>query len=228
MTDDLAAKARTFAQQTGDLLNGTVTDGIRISAVASTAGHILLGRGVSKKQLIPDPIPIAPSGKPRVWLYLVEGYELDHEQRFLATSTSTMSIYSSEAMASHELVVGVDYTRNRKNQFPACHLHVAGERGDLDQIYIQPADEHGRKSRQLRDLHLPVGGRRFRPTLEDLIEFMVSERMVEPRAGWDTVVNEHRDRWEDLQTSASARRRPEAAATALQDAGWTVHPPQQD
>ncbi|MDE0268979.1 MAG: hypothetical protein OXI96_08095 [Acidimicrobiaceae bacterium] len=31
------------------------------------------------------------------------------------------------------------------------------------------------------DLHLLVGGRRFRPCLEDVIEFCVLERLVNPR-----------------------------------------------
>jgi hypothetical protein len=71
----------------------------------------------------------------------------------------------------------------------------------------------------------PSGGKRFRPTLEDLIEFMILEEMVEPRDGWEAKVKEHRDRWELLQTKAAVRSHQEAAAEVLRSKGWTVVPP---
>lgn len=156
-----------------------------------------------------------------VFLYLLYSYELDPEGVYLTMTKSTMSLYTSPQMEDARLIVGIDYARNPKNQYPGPHLHVAGERDDLDAIYL--GDE--RKTRKLRDLHLPVGGKRFRPTLEDLVEFMVTEEMVDPRPGWKQVVETHRAQWENTQLKAAVRRNQEAAADALSKAGWAVTPP---
>ena len=224
-TESLEAQARQFASDISDLLNNTVTDGIRISTATTPGGRAVMGRGVTDKNPDPKPIPISFSKKKAVvFLYLLHSYELDPEGVYLTMTQSTMSIYTSPAMEDDELVVGIDYARNPGNQFPGAHLHVAGQRDDLDAVYL--GDE--RKTRKLRDLHFPVGGKRFRPTLEDLVEFMVTEEMVEPRTGWEEVVKEHRARWETIQVRAAVRRNQEDAAVALREAGWDVTPPDFD
>lgn len=222
MAEDLDTQARRFAAETSALLNGTVADGVRVSALSTASGRTIMGAGVKKTQAVPDPIPIAPSGsKALVYLYLIHSYELDPEGVYLTMSTSTMSLYTSPEMEDDQLVVGIDYVRNPSNQYPGSHLHVAGHREDLDAIYL--GDE--RKTRQLRDLHLPVGGKRFRPTLEDLIEFIVTEEMVVPRPQWRRVLDEHRDRWTRIQVKAATRRFQHDAAEALEEAGWSTTPP---
>jgi hypothetical protein len=225
VAEDLHTQARRFAAETSELLNGTVTDGVRVSALSTPSGRTIMGVGVKKTQADPEPIPIAPAGgKALVFLYLIHSYELDPEGVYLAMSTSTMSRYTSPEMEDDQLIVGIDYVRNPGNQFPGSHLHVAGQRDDLNTLYL--GDD--RKTRKLRDLHLPVGGKRFRPTLEDLIEFMVTEEMVVPRPQWRRVLDEHRDRWTRIQVKAATRRYQSDAAEALREAGWKLTPPQRD
>ena len=212
--------ARSFAAETAELLNLTVTDGIRIALQKRGDDTAVIGYGLSKTKMVPRPIPLAVAGKARVFLYLIHTLSLDHEQRYLTATSSTLSLYTSEQMRDDELIVGLDYTRERANEFPSTHLHVAGDRSDLDDIC------HGeRKTRSLRSLHLPVGGRRFRPTLEDMIEFVITERMVEPRDNWHSVVKESRGKWEKIQAGAVARKFQFEAAQQLKHAGWTVTPP---
>lgn len=222
MADDLEAQARRFAAQTSELLNKTVADGVRISALSTAGGRTIMGAGVRKTKATPDSIPITPTGGMAVvHLYLIHSYEFDPEGVYLTMSTSTMSLYTSPVMEDDQLIVGIDYVRNPSNDFPGAHLHVSGQRDDLDSVYLGDA----RKTRKLRDLHLPVGGRRFRPTLEDLIEFMVTEEMVVPRPQWKRTVDEHRDRWTEIQVKATVRRHQDDAATALREAGWSVTSP---
>ncbi len=210
MTKSLEEQARHFAADISDLLNKTVTHGIRVSCLHTHIGHRIIGKGVTKTTPDPEPIPISPSdNKALVFLYLLHSYDLDPEGAYLTITKSTMSLYTSPKMEDEQLIVGIDYTRNPSNHFPAAHLHVAGQRDDLDAIYLG----HDRKTRKLRDLHLPVGGKRFRPTLEDLVEFMITEEMVNPRDGWEQVLQEHRSRWEAIQLKAAVRRNPEDAAT---------------
>jgi len=223
MGESLEAQARGFADNISDLLNKTVTHGIRVSALRDAKGRGIIGAGISRKRSVSLPIPISPSGgKVVVYLYLLHSYELDPEGVYLTMTKSTMSLYTSQEMKDDQLIVGIDYARNPSNQFPGAHLHVSGQQDDLDTIYLGST----RKARQLRDLHLPVGGKRFRPTLEDIVEFMVTEEMVVPKPGWEEVVQEHRARWEALQLKAAVRRNPQDAAAALRADGWTVSAPQ--
>jgi hypothetical protein len=217
---NLEGQARDFADQTSELLNGTVTDGVRITAVRTLGGQAIMGCGVTRVKPTPKPIALGLSKK-RVWLYLQHSYDWDPEHVHLTMTQSTLSLYSSQEMGDDDLVVGIDYVREPANQYPGCHLHVSGARPDLDRLYLG----EGRDSRKLRDLHLPVGGRRFRPTLEDMLEFVITEEMAVPRDGWESVVAEHRDKWEAIQLKAAVRRRQADAAEALGDAGWTVTPP---
>lgn len=225
MTGDLESQARRFADEVSGLLNKTVTHGIRISSLKTDKGHGIIGKGITSSDPNPEPIPISPSGrKAVVFLYMQHSYELDPEGVYLTMTESTMSLYTSPAMEDDQLIVGIDYARNPVNQFPSAHLHVSGQRDDLDAIYL--GDK--RKIRKLRDLHFPVGGKRFRPTLEDLVEFMITEEMVDPRPGWEQVVKEHRARWEAIQLKAAVRRNQEDAADALREAGWKITAPDFD
>src|SRR5690606_9032915 len=118
-------------------------------------------------------------------------------------------------------ILSVDYVRDPVNQYPGSHLHVGGHRDGLTEI-CKGSDS---ASTKLRDLHLPVGGKRFRPSLEDVIEFVILEGMADGRPGWEAVVAEGRALWEERQLKALVRRSPETAAESLRAAGWTVTPP---
>jgi hypothetical protein len=62
-----------------------------------------------------------------------------------------------------------------------------------------------------------VGGRRYRPTLEDVIEFLVIENLADARDGWADVLACHRKAWERLQLSAAIRADPGTARDVLTD-----------
>ena len=68
-------------------------------------------------------------------------------------------------------------------------------------------------------------GERFRPALEDLIEFMVTEEMVVPRTSWRDTLDAHQAKWETIQLKAAVRRNQQDAADALKESGWHVSPP---
>lgn len=105
-----------------------------------------------------------------------------------------------------------DYERDKEG-YPAAHLQVVGTCPALDQL---PCD---RTSEELTKLHFPVGGRRYRPTIEDMIEFIVTEDFAEAREGWQDVVDEHRDGFRRIQLRAAVRRQPDEALDVLQDMG---------
>ncbi len=70
-----------------------------------------------------------------------------------------------------------------------------------------------------------MGGRRYRPSVEDVIEFLVVEGLVEAHDGWQDAVKVERDEFHQIQLRAAVRRAPEPAAEQLSAMGWTVQPP---
>lgn len=77
----------------------------------------------------------------------------------------------------------------------------------------------------LSSLHFPVGGERFRPSLEDFLEFLVSECGVDRIEGWETVLAEGREIRRRFQLRTVVRELQVEAAEVLKLNGWTVAPP---
>ena len=92
MAGDLEAQARRFANETSDLLNGTVCRGVRISTLRTPRGDVIMGPGIKKTRPDPAPIPITTGSKARVFLYLIHSYCLDPEGEFLTMASSTLSL----------------------------------------------------------------------------------------------------------------------------------------
>jgi hypothetical protein len=77
----------------------------------------------------------------------------------------------------------------------------------------------------LDSLRLPLGGARFRPCLEDFIEFCIDQCGVESVSGWQDVVQAGRERWRRTQLAAAVRDCAEEAVQASQQLRYTVIPP---
>jgi hypothetical protein len=107
------------------------------------------------------------------------------------------------------------------NEFPEAHIHIHGESDVLGGVLRAS----GRDKDKPADLHLPVGGRRFRPCLEDIIEFCILERLVTARDGWQDALNSSREKYRDQQLRVAVRRNPATAAETLRSGGWQVTAP---
>ena len=60
-----------------------------------------------------------------------------------------------------------------------------------------------------------MGGKRFRPCVEDVVEFLIVERLADGREGWREAVDGGRDSFTRIQAGAVARRYPNQARAAL-------------
>ena len=67
-----------------------------------------------------------------------------------------------------------DDTRLGVHRRSAAHVQIHGASEEL--AYAQAVS--GLRLRRLEMFHIPVGGRRFRPTLEDFIEFLHAEKLI--------------------------------------------------
>jgi len=67
---------------------------------------------------------------------------------------------------------------------------------------------------QLSDIHIPVGGPRLRPTLEDLLEMLIHDLGVDHADDALKVLEEQRVRWRVTQVQAIAKSMPNIVADA--------------
>lgn len=185
-------------------------------------GRAVIGNQVKKQSLLGNHIALTITKAPaHLELRLVHSLELDESGRFLTTSRST---YKLSLAGSHVPIVTYDYTRDPPNEYPEAHLHLHGRA-----VVVQDMLERcGRAKDKPDDLHFPVGGRRFRPCLEDLIEFCILERLVQPRPDWERALNESRQRFREHQLRAAVRRSPGIAAGVLKAQGWQVIQPEDE
>jgi len=214
-TPSLEDQARIFAADISDLLNGTVTGGIRLTAVVTPERGTIVGRGITKRQWQVQSIPLTLNAKAaRAWLRVGYVLQLDPERVHLTVAKSDYSLYLDEPC--DEMVLHYDYDREPTNEYPAAHFQVSGTASALAEL----CERTGQQGKDLKDFHFPVGGRRYRPTLEEVIEFLVIEGFADARDGWTDIVAAHRADWEDRQLCAAVRRNPDVAVDQLREDGF--------
>ena len=73
--------------------------------------------------------------------------------------------------------------------------------------------------------HLPVGGERFRPCLEDFIQMMSYDLEITMLDGWKNVLTDSRAEWRLTQLRTAVRDRQDIAAEELRRLNWKVEEP---
>jgi hypothetical protein len=209
---DLRQQARDFAGVIAGLLNGTVCDGITIPAYVYKPAHVLIGHGLSRDTLEVEPFRLRiGQGRAHGWLEISYRLRLDDEGEYLTVQSSYFGVFANDNERS--LLCHVDYERDKTHGYPEAHLQVDGESAALAAWRLTD----GTRDRVLADLHFPVGGRRYRPALEDVIEFLVVEKLASGRPGWKSVLDASREGFRRRQLRAAIRRDIETAKQAVKD-----------
>lgn len=118
-------------------------------------------------------------------------------------------------------VLRFEYIR-QANRAPAAHVQVHAHRGALSLLLAQ-ANHH--KAHDMSALHIPVGGARFRPCIEDVIQMLAEEFGFDTLGTWRQAVAEGRESWRRKQVRAVVRDWQSEAADVLGSLGYTVTPP---
>ncbi len=81
----------------------------------------------------------------------------------------------------------------------------------------------GRAAPDLHALHFPVGGKRFRPTLENFLLFLDREKpYTDFKPNRKSAVLILLQEWKHRQAAATVKKYPEIAAGVLEELGHTV------
>jgi hypothetical protein len=168
----LASITRTFADELKGLLNATVCDGAYVGVIERPDGQVVLGtelRKIGRAQ----PVRLLARGEVPLWLTMHMRTSLDPEGH-LVTQESTYTL--SKGLERTELL-HYDYERDKVG-YPDAHVQVVGNSADSDDVLVAS----GRNKSGLGKLHLTVGGRRYRPSVEDVID-MLAEKFLRPKPG---------------------------------------------
>lgn len=178
MSKQFVADCRAFANQWTSLLNSTVCQGIRLKCVTWPKVNppvANIGYEITRDNLETVGIPLTISRAPaRLHLGLSSRLELDSEGTYVMSRSSVFVLATDQALNS--VLLHYDFERDKQDDWPEAHLHVVGE----SPAWVWALDGKN----ELGALHLPVGPRRFRPTLEDLIEFLINEKLVQAHSDW--------------------------------------------
>jgi hypothetical protein len=224
LTDRLRDLAEGFADDLTALVQGTIGGQTEFAVGESAQDHMVIG---------PDPLPNgriplvrdADRGLDEHRVELRAWYRcgLDPEGEHLMVESSTFGLWVRPS-GKWRPVVRVEYERTpRTKDHPTAHVHLHAESAELAWLYGSSNLELPR----LHQIHFPAGGRRFRPTLEQFLQFLSREQLFTEWAAkdWRKTLDDHQAAWEERQARATVRRYPDAAAEELRGAGWNVTPP---
>jgi hypothetical protein len=180
---------------------------------------VIVAKGLSKTSLDSEPFPLLPipGRSARAWMDLSFRFCYDPEGEYLTVLSSFVAIYGDEQ--GSQCLCHFDYERGKAHGYPEAHIQVYGNSSILTAWGGELAE------RGLHRLHFPAGHRRFRWCLEDVIEFVIAERIVDPKTGWREVLEPGRKKFHQMQLKAAIRRDMDTAIAYLESEGYTVTAP---
>lgn len=157
-------------------------------------------------------IPLTTGNKdPRLFLGLSYRLAPDSHSQYLMVESSALVVATDKSLS--EELFHYDYERNKADGYPEAHLQVCATSETWKKACTRPDGT----TRELSRLHFPVGPRRFRPTIEDLIEFLLVEKLTPGHPGWPDVINASREEFRIKQLRAAIRNDPETARQMLDE-----------
>lgn len=222
MSLDLATHASSFAADLGSMLQACLPDAPGVDARGAGNRFVVQPTDHSGQ---PTQVPLFVNEKQLASLDFTMYLELDWSKTYLKNVRTDISVFS---VLDRQPLFHLDYRADMKKA-PRAHWQFHAERGSLTHL-LTLAHEHRPKDAKnphtLSKLHFPVGGERFRPCLEDVIQFLIEECGVDRRRRWRAAVDAGREGWRRLQFRTAVRDLQEDAAAVLRREGWTVTAPE--
>lgn len=220
MSVELAKQASEFAIELGKTLRASLPHAPSVDAMGRE------NRFVVQPQVGGNPtkVPLFVKDRELASLDFASYLDLDSSGSFLKNVRTDISVYS---VLDRTPLFHLDY-RSDMNRAPRAHWQFHAERGALTHLLTLANENHGKRGgtpHVLSKLHFPVGGERFRPCLEDVIQFLIVECRVDHCRNWRSAVSSGRERWRRLQFRTIVRDLQEEAAEVLRREGWKVERP---
>ena len=144
---------------------------------------------------------------------------IDSFSRYLAVEHSSFAL---KAKLDRAPIIRWEYDRDARSK-PSSHVQITAHRGALSHILSRLNHD---TPHSIESLHLPMGGDRFRPCVEDVVEFLIRDCGFRGGEGWKQVVRDGRAKWRRIQTRAAVRDAPGVAVAQLEAMGYSVTLPE--
>lgn len=228
MSELLETEASTFATDLTDLIQGCIDSAPRFVVVNASNDK--------QRRIGPEPfepghgsgagfgfVPLVrerdEGDEPRLMLKIEFRVSLDRQSEHLAVQQSTFGLWvRPDPERGPRPVFRIEHDREATTK-PSAHIHLHAESVELGWIY----GTAGLALPRLQEIHFPVGGRRFRPTVEELLGFLNREKLfTDWRPGWNTILDQSLEAWNKRQAQATVRNNSEAAIEQLERMGYQV------
>lgn len=219
---DLAQRSAEFADEVQSTLRSVLPGSIRMRSLTAPQSDRYWVR--PDDSTLNNRIPLFVDGEHLADLTVEIFLSMDRHNRYLKTVQSKMAVHST---LDRQPLIRLEFDAAMHTS-PTVHWHVHAERGALSHLLSRShAVRPGQVTapHQISSLHIPVGGERFRPCLEDLLQFLIQECGIDAQLRWRDAVDAGRQRWRRRQIKAAARDSPAEVAAVLAELGWSVHPP---
>lgn len=228
LLNDLADE---FASEITTIVNSTIATEVLFAPINIGRSSLYIapiGSIFGKSKLIPVADLDGAEKAPFLWLKVGFEVDLDHEGKHLRVLSSIFALVVNEESALP--AVRIEYERERgfepgeielsNHAKNAAHVQIHGTSTEF--AYIQGKNGDAR-IKPLEKYHIPVGGKEFRPTLEDFIEFLHREGLVKKlKPGWLELIRENQRKWLTVQVKSAVRSNPSAAIEQLLQMGYKV------
>lgn len=220
-TSELAAKSQAFAAEVGELLASTFGTDKQMASVQFADRYAVRPAGDDPHH---QRVPLYVGRQHVADLMLAIYLTLDRSGEHLKAGRADFRVFST---LDRTPLIRMEY-RSDMHVDPVCHWQVHAERGAFTHLLSMANAVDPRRVRRPHDLstvHFPVGGERFRPCLEDLIELLIRDCGVDHVPGWESAVQTGREKWRVRQFRSTVRDLQGEAADVLRLEGWTITPP---
>jgi hypothetical protein len=226
----IESQAESFATELTATVRALVPDCRPFEALVNLDRGDAAGR-FSVRQYPETGIVLTVDGEPLLTLVVQFHCEIDSVGRYLAVHSSKIKVM---AAGDAEPLLRYEFLRDAVGDMPSAHIQIHAHRDAFTYVMARAgerSDRGKRRSRRpvvprLEHLHLPVGGPRFRPCIEDVLEMLVQEFGVDRPDGALQALRAGRESWRRKQIASVVRDAPEDAARVLRELGYDVHGPQ--
>lgn len=199
-----------------------------IAAGSDTKGRVSIA--VTDALLRQLSIPLTVNGTRRLLLFVKIQCCWDRSSDYLAVDQSFIHVRIADKYRDEPLF-RYEFLREPTPAVPAAHLQVHGHRDEFVYLLLTGDTPRGRRRvvkdsvARLAEFHFPLGGHRFRPCLEDVLEALANEFGIDVKDGWREAIREGREEWRRMQLRAAVRDAPRDVAEVLRSMGYEVIDP---
>lgn len=183
--------------------------------------------GFTVRQAPAEGILLRVEKEPLFRLTVAYKCSLDSAGHYLAIDDAKVKVY---AVGDGQPLFRYEYDRDAVDDMPAAHIQLHAHRDAFAHVMSKAGISTARGKRRatlgelprIADLHFPVGGHRFRPCIEDVLEMLVTEFGVDSTVSGRRALRDGREVWRRAQIGTVVRDAPNEAIRVLENLGYRV------